>query len=109
MNFAKKDIIPGGTKRNFEYLNDFLNFKTKIPMFEKLIYHATPEEALRIGQDLNSRKVLGMHWGTVLLSLGDPFEPPIRFKKAAKEYGFAENDAIIFKIGESRSLKDLLK
>ena len=50
-----------------------------------------------------------MHWGTVLLSLGDPFEPPIRFKKAAKEYGFAENDAIIFKIGESRSLKDLLK
>ncbi len=79
------------------------------PMFEKSTYHATPEEALRIGQDLNSRKVLGMHWGTVLLSLGDPFEPPIRFKKAAKEYGFAENDAIIFKIGESRLLKDLLK
>ena len=29
-----------------------------------------------------------MHWGTVLLSLEDPFEPPIRFKNAAKKYGF---------------------
>lgn len=37
MNFAKENIIPGGTKRNFEYLNDFLNFKTKIPKFKKLI------------------------------------------------------------------------
>ena len=37
MNFAKKEIIPGGTKRNFEYLNEFLNFNTKIPMFKKLI------------------------------------------------------------------------
>ena len=37
INFAKKDIIPGGTKRNFEYLNPFLNFKSEIPMFKKLI------------------------------------------------------------------------
>ena len=37
INFAKKDIIPGGTKRNFEYLNPFINFKSEIPMFEKLI------------------------------------------------------------------------
>ena len=58
------------------------------PMFEKSIYHATPEEALNIGKDLKSKKVLGMHWGTVLLSLEDPFEPPIRFKNAAQEYNF---------------------
>ena len=37
INFAKKDIIPGGTKRNFEYLNPYINFKSKIPMFKKLI------------------------------------------------------------------------
>ena len=37
IDFAKKDIIPGGTKRNFEYLNPFVNFKSEIPMFEKLI------------------------------------------------------------------------
>ena len=79
------------------------------PMFEKSIYHATPEEALNIGKDLKSKKVLGIHWGTILLSLEDPFEPPVRFKNAAEEYGFNKNDAILFKIGESRTLGDLLK
>ena len=79
------------------------------PMFEKSIYHTTPEEALNIAQDLKSKKVLGMHWGTVLLSLEDPFEPPIRFKNAAGEYGFGKNDAILLKIGESKILSDLLE
>ena len=79
------------------------------PMFEKSIYHATPEEALNIGKDLKSKKVLGIHWGTILLSLEDPFEPPVRFKNASEEYGFNKNDAILFKIGESRTLGDLLK
>jgi len=79
------------------------------PMFEKSIYHTTPEEALNIGQNLKSKKVIGMHWGTVLLSLEDPFEPPIRFKNAAKEYGFNKNDAILLKIGESKTLNDLLE
>jgi len=79
------------------------------PMFEKSIYHTTPEEALNIGQNLKSKKVLGMHWGTVLLSLEDPFEPPIRFKNAAKKYGFNKNDVILLKIGESKTLNDLLE
>ena len=78
------------------------------PMFEKSIYHTTPEEALNIGQNLKSKKVLGMHWGTVLLSLEDPFEPPIRFKNAAMQYGFDKSDAILLKIGESKKLSDLL-
>ena len=79
------------------------------PMFEKSIYHTTPEEALNIGKNLRSKKVLGMHWGTVLLSLEDPFEPPIRFKNAAKKYGFDKSDAILLKIGESKKLIDLLE
>lgn len=78
------------------------------PMFEKSIYHANPEEALNIGQDLKSKKVLGMHWGTTILSLEDPFEPPVRFKNAANMYGYHKDDAIIFKIGEVRKLEDLL-
>lgn len=78
------------------------------PMFEKSIYHATPEEALNIGQDLISRKVLGMHWGTVILSLEDPFEPPVRFKNATNMYGYHKDDAIIFKIGEVQKLESLL-
>ncbi len=33
------------------------------PMFEKSVYHTNPEEALNIGKDLNSKKLIGMHWG----------------------------------------------
>ena len=39
------------------------------PMFDKSIYHTTPEEALNVAQDLRSKKVIGMHWGTFVLSL----------------------------------------
>ena len=78
------------------------------PMFEKSIYHANPEEALNIGQDLKSKKVVGMHWGTVVLSLEDPFEPPIRFKNATNKYGYHTDDAILFKIGEIQKLENLL-
>ena len=78
------------------------------PMFEKSIYHTTPEEALQIAQDLKSKKVLGTHWGTFVLSLEPIMEPPIRFKASAEKYGFKKEDAIIYKIGEFGSLKKLL-
>ena len=79
------------------------------PMFEKTIYHTTPEEALNVAQDLKSKKVLGMHWGTFVLSLEPIMEPPIRFKKNADNYGFKKNDVITFKIGEVNSLDKILK
>jgi L-ascorbate metabolism protein UlaG (beta-lactamase superfamily) len=81
------------------------NFK---PMFEKSIYHTTPEEALNVAQDLKSKKVLGMHWGTFVLSLEPIMEPPVRFKNNAEKYGFKKEDAILFKIGETNSLKNIL-
>ena len=79
------------------------------PMFDKSIYHTTPEEALNVAQDLKSKKVLGMHWGTFVLSLEPIMEPPIRFKKNAEKFGFKKEDAIIFKIGEINSLRSILK
>ena len=82
------------------------NFK---PMFDKSIYHTTPEEALNIAQDLKSKKIIGMHWGTFVLSLEPIMEPPIRFKDSAEKYGFQKNDTIIFKIGQIDKLKDILK
>ena len=78
------------------------------PMFEKSIYHTTPEEALQIAKDLKSKKVLGTHWGTFVLSLEPIMEPPIRFKASAEKYGFKKDEAIVFKIGEINSLKKLL-
>ena len=79
------------------------------PMFDKSIYHTTPEEALNVAQDLRSKKVLGMHWGTFVLSLEPIMEPPIRFKENADKFGFKKEDAITFKIGEINSLKSILK
>ena len=79
------------------------------PMFNKSIYHTTPEEALNVAKDLKSKKVLGMHWGTFVLSLEPIMEPPIRFKENADKFGFKKKDAITFKIGEINSLKSILK
>jgi len=78
------------------------------PMFDKSIYHTTPEEALNVAQDLKSKKVLGMHWGTFVLSLEPIMEPPIRFKENAEKFGFKKEDAMTFKIGEINSIKKIL-
>ena len=84
------------------------NFYPMMPYKDKSAYHANPEEALSIAKDLKSKKVIGMHWGTFVLSLEPIMEPPVRFKDNAEKYGFKKEDAIIFKIGEIQSLKKLL-
>ena len=79
------------------------------PMFDKSVYHTTPEEALKVAKNLKSKKVLGMHWGTFVLSLEPIMEPPIRFKDSAEKYGFKKEDALIFKIGQISPLKEIIK
>ena len=84
------------------------NFYPMMPVKDKSTYHTNPEEALQIGKDLNSKKVVGMHWGTVVLSLEPIMEPPKRFKDSAKDFGYSKDDAIIFKIGELKKLKEII-
>ena len=84
------------------------NFYPMMPVKDKSIYHTNPEEALQIGKDLNSKKVVGMHWGTVVLSLEPIMEPPKRFKDSAKNFGYSKDDAIIFKIGELKKLQEII-
>ena len=84
------------------------NFYPMSPRKDKSIYHTNPEEALNIAQDLKSKKVLGMHWGTVVLSLEPIMEPPARFKDNAEKYGFSKKDAMIFKIGQVSKLNEIL-
>ena len=74
------------------------------PMFDRSIYHTTPEEALNVARDLKSKKVLATHWGTFVLSLEPIMEPPKRFKESAKNFGYKEDEVINFKIGEIRDL-----
>ena len=78
------------------------------PMFDKSIYHTSPAEALEVARDLNSKKVLGMHWGTFVLSLEPIMEPPVKFKGNAEQYGFKKEDALIFKIGQISPLKEII-
>ena len=66
--------------------------------------HCTPEEAVEITSMLTSKNILGMHWGTIRLSAEDPWEPPIKFKKAALVKGYHENQVWQLSIGETKSL-----
>ena len=84
------------------------NFYPIMPYKDKSTYHTNPEEALEIAQNLKSKKVIGMHWGTFVLSLEPIMEPPKRFKASANKYGFKKEDVLIYKIGEFDSLKKLL-
>ena len=84
------------------------NFYPIMPYKDKSVYHTNPEEALEVAKNLKSKKVIGMHWGTFVLSLEPIMEPPVRFKAGAEKYGFKKDDAIIYKIGEFGSLKKLL-
>ena len=66
--------------------------------------HSTPEQAVQIGKDVAALNILGMHWGTIILSEEPPFEPPKRFKRAAKQAGFLPENIWLMKIGETRAL-----
>ena len=84
------------------------NFYPIMPVKDKSIYHTNPEEALQIAKDLKSKKVIGMHWGTIILSLEPIMEPPKRFKDNAFKFGYDRDDAIVFKIGELKKLDELV-
>ena len=84
------------------------NFFPIMPVKDKSVYHTNPEQALAVARDLKSKKVLGMHWGTVVLSLEPIMETPIRLKKNAHKYGFNKEDVITFKIGQVSKLTDII-
>ena len=85
------------------------NFYPMMPIKDKSVYHTSPEEALSVAKDLKSKKIIGMHWGTVVLSLEPIMEPPKRFKDNAEEYGYNKKDAIIFNIGEVKKLNQIIE
>jgi L-ascorbate metabolism protein UlaG (beta-lactamase superfamily) len=86
----------------------FINIGSYEPRDIMKYSHANPEEALEIAKNLRAKKVIGMHWGTIVMSLENPFEAPITFKDNAKNFGYNENNALVFKIGETKTLKAIL-
>ncbi len=84
------------------------NFFPIVNVKDKSTAHANPEELLTLMKDLRVKKVVGMHWGTAILSLEPIWEPPVRFKENAEKVGYKKEDVIIFKIGEIKKLEDLI-
>jgi N-acyl-phosphatidylethanolamine-hydrolysing phospholipase D len=66
--------------------------------------HTTPEEAVRMGRDLNIETLVAMHWGTITLTEELPLEPPGRFLKAGRLSGYDDKRLWLLKIGETRVL-----
>jgi len=67
-------------------------------------HHTSPEEAVLIGQDVKSKTLVAMHWGTVRLTDEPLFEPPGRFLQAASDAGYDDANTWVMSIGESRTL-----
>jgi len=66
--------------------------------------HVDPEEAVQLGRDIGARVLVGMHWGTVVLSTEPPFEAPQRFRAAGRTKGYADPSLWVMSIGETRPL-----
>jgi N-acyl-phosphatidylethanolamine-hydrolysing phospholipase D len=64
-------------------------------------YHVNPNEAVKIHEDVNAIKSIGMHWGTFPLTAEEPGEPVkvLALEKLAK--GMSEDSFISLSIGES--------
>jgi L-ascorbate metabolism protein UlaG (beta-lactamase superfamily) len=69
--------------------------------------HLNPEEAVSAGRDLRASTLVAMHWGTVVLTDEPPFEPPVRFRAAARAAGYPDERAWVMKIGETRTIPDI--
>ncbi len=48
--------------------------------------------------------MVAMHWGTVILILEPPFEPPQRFLEAGRARGLDDDRLWVMRIGETRRL-----
>ena len=64
--------------------------------------HATPEEAIGIARAIGAKAAVGMHWGSIMLTPEDPFEAPGRFKRAALQQQYGEDNAWVMQVGEVR-------
>ena len=61
--------------------------------------HHPPHPPLQ--QDIRSRKSIGMHWATFILTDEDPTEPPIRLAQELKRKGLKADEFIVTEIGET--------
>lgn len=68
--------------------------------------HLSPEQAVQVGQELKSKTLVAMHWGTIILSDEPALEPPLRFYHAAQTANYPYYDIWIYNIGETKVLSN---
>lgn len=63
--------------------------------------HCNPEDAVELHLDVKSKRSIGGHWGTWVLTCEDMTEPPKRLKAAMKAKGLPEAEFGVCDIGET--------
>lgn len=76
----------------------YLNFSSRAPLI-----HASPEEAVNIAKEIKTKKIIGMHWGSIKLASENPKELFPRIQKHAQEIEY-NGEVMILRIGETISI-----
>ncbi|KAJ1757733.1 Protein-lysine N-methyltransferase efm4 [Coemansia sp. RSA 1807] len=63
--------------------------------------HANPEQAVRIHEDVKSRKSVGVHWGTFVLTSEAVDEPPKRLALEMAARGHPSDEFVVLDIGQT--------
>ncbi len=65
--------------------------------------HLDPEQAVEAARALRARRAVAIHFGTFDLSDEPLDEPPRRFRDVARAAGLGEAEALVLRIGETRT------
>ncbi|KAI8081710.1 beta-lactamase superfamily domain-containing protein, partial [Halteromyces radiatus] len=69
--------------------------------------HCSPEDAVRVHEDIKSKHSIGIHWGTFALTDEPVQEPPQRLQVALQKRGHSTDDFNVLKLGESYVVTDI--
>ncbi|GAA5995474.1 hypothetical protein JCM5350_004599 [Sporobolomyces pararoseus] len=67
--------------------------------------HCSPEDAVELHRETKSRRSLGMHHSTWMLTCEPMDEPPKRLRTAGEKYGISEEEFGVCGLGETRRFK----
>lgn len=63
-----------------------------------------PRDAVRVHQDVRSKKSIGIHWGAFRLTPEDVNEPPKKLKMEIEHAGLPFDQFAVIGIGETQSI-----
>eukprot|EP01111_Echinosteliopsis_oligospora_P013446 TRINITY_DN4828_c0_g1_i1.p1 TRINITY_DN4828_c0_g1~~TRINITY_DN4828_c0_g1_i1.p1 ORF type:complete len:350 (-),score=78.01 TRINITY_DN4828_c0_g1_i1:27-1076(-) len=67
--------------------------------------HVNPAEAVLIHEEIKSKKSIGMHWGTFVLTDEPVLEPPVKLAEELRQKDLHDDDFVVVNIGQTLSLE----